>query len=241
MQSDICFDALLRESFGELAVKAMLLAAGRGERMGEITRHVPKPLLDVGGERLIERQLRLLASAGFEDIVINLSYRGDAIRECLGDRSRWGQSIVYSDEGEPALETGGGIIAALELLGNAPFVAANADIITDFDYSKLRHQQVEALLVLVPNPAHHPQGDFGLTTSGQVTLEPPLMTFSGISVLSPRLFGGIDPGRRRLRPILESAIAQRRVEGVRHEGVWHDIGTPERLAEARQLVDMATR
>lgn len=222
-------------------MKAMLLAAGRGERMGELTRHEPKPLLDIGGERLIERQLRLLAGAGFKEIVINLSYRGDAIRACIGSTSRWGQSIVYSEEGEPALETGGGIIAALPLLGSAPFIAVNADVVTDFDYSVLRHKQVEALLVLVPNPAHHPHGDFGLTASGLVTLEPPLMTFSGISVLSPELFHGIAPGRQRLRPILESAIAQRRVEGLRHEGLWHDIGTPERLAEARHVVDTPGR
>ena len=215
----------------------MLLAAGRGERMGELTRHEPKPLLDIGGERLIERQLRLLAGSGFDEVVINLSYRGRAIREFLGETSRWGQSIVYSEEGEPALETGGGIVAALPLLGSAPFITVNADIVTDFDYSELRRKQVEALLVLVPNPAHHAEGDFGLTASGLVTLEPPLMTFSGISLLSPELFHGIEPERQRLRPILESAIAQRRVEGVCYEGLWQDIGTPERLAEARQLLD----
>lgn len=215
----------------------MLLAAGRGERMGELTRDEPKPLLDIGGERLIERQLRLLASAGFSEIVINLSYRGGMIRELLGDTSRWGQSIVYSEEGEPALETGGGIVAALPLLGEAPFIAVNADIYTDFDYSELRRTQGEARLVFVPNPAHHAEGDFGLTAWGLVSFEPPLMTFAGISVLSPEIFHGVGPGRQRLRPILESAIAQRRVEGIRYEGLWQDIGTPERLAEARQLAD----
>ncbi len=215
----------------------MLLAAGRGERMGDLARDEPKPLLAVGGERLIERQLRLLANAGFEEIVINLSYRGGAIRECLGAASRWGQSIVYSDEGKPALETGGGIIAALPLLGDAQFAVVNADIFTDFDYAELRRTQAEALLVLVPNPAHHPEGDFGLSGSGIVTLEPPLKTFAGISLLSPALFRDFEPGRQRLRPILESAIAQRRARGVCYAGVWHDIGTPERLAEARQLAD----
>ena len=219
----------------------MLLAAGRGERMGELTREAPKPLLEVGGERLIERQLRLLADAGFDEVVINLSYRGEMIREFLGTTSRWGQSILYSAEGEPALETGGGIVAALPLLGNAPFVAVNADNVTEFDYSALRPEddsaQVEALLVLVPNPAHHPQGDFGLTQSDLVTAEPPLLTFSGISVLSAPLFEGLDPVRLKLRPILESAIAQRRVRGVCYEGLWHDIGTPERLAEARRMLE----
>ena len=128
-------------------------------------------------------------------------------------------------------------VAALALLGSAPFLAVNADIVTDFDYSTLRLEQGEGRLVLVPNPAHHPQGDFGLTASGLVTAEPPLMTFSGISVLSPALFDGIEPVRQRLRPILESAIAQRRVKGVCYEGLWLDIGTPERLTEARQRLD----
>ena len=227
----------LSETVGVGPVKVMLLAAGRGERMGELTRHEPKPLLDIGGERLIERQLRSLAGSGFREIVINLSYRGGAIREFLGTTSRWGQSIAYSEEGEPALETGGGIIAALPLLGDAPFIAVNADIVTDFDYAELRHKRADALLVLVPNPAHHAKGDFGLTPSGLVTFEPPLLTFAGISVLSPKIFQGIEPGRQRLRPILESAIAQHRVEGVCYEGFWQDIGTPERLAEARQLAD----
>jgi len=215
----------------------MLLAAGRGERMGALTHGEPKPLLDIGGERLIERQLRMLAGAGFDEVVINLSYRGDAIREFLGATSRWGQSIVYSEEGEPALETGGGIVAALPLLGDAPFLAVNADILTDFDYAELRREDGDALLVLVPNPAHHLEGDFGLTASGLVTLEPPFMTFSGISVLSPEIFRDIEPGRQRLRPILEAAIAQGRVRGVRYEGLWLDIGTPERLAQARRVVD----
>ena len=219
------------------AVKAMLLAAGRGERMGELTRDEPKPLFEIGAERLIERQLRMLAAAGVGEIVINLSYRGGAIRELLGETTQWGQTIVYSEEGEPALETGGGIVEALPLLGEAPFIAVNADIYTDFDYAELRLTQGDALLVLVPNPAHHAEGDFGLTAPGLVTFEPPLLTFAGISLMSPEMFAGVERGRRRLRPILESAIARRRVEGVRYEGFWRDIGTPERLAEVRTLAD----
>jgi len=215
----------------------MLLAAGRGERMGELTRDQPKPLLEIGSERLIERQLRMLADAGIGEIVINLSYRGAAIREFLGETTSWGQTIVYSEEGEPALETGGGIIEALPLLGEAPFIAVNADIYTDFNYAELSLTQGDALLVLVPNPAHHVEGDFGLTASGLVTLEPPFLTFTGISLLSPKIFAGVAPGHRRLRPVLESAIASRRVEGIRYEGFWRDIGTPERLAQVRRLAD----
>lgn len=205
--------------------------------MGELTRNEPKPLLEIGGERLIDRQLRRLAAAGVDEIVINLSYRGAAIREFLGETTQWGQTIVYSEEGEPALETGGGIIEALPMLGDAPFIAVNADIYTDFDYAELRRGRCRALLVLVPNPVHHAEGDFGLAASGRVTLEPPLLTFAGISLLSPEIFEGVAPGRRRLRPILESAIARDEVEGIRYEGLWQDIGTPERLAEARRIAD----
>ena len=218
-------------------MKAMLLAAGRGERMGELTQSDPKPLIEIGGERLIERQLRMLGEAGIREIVINVSYRGRAIRDLLGNSSPWGQTIVYSEEGEPALETGGGIIAALPLLGHEPFIVANADVYTDFDYAALCRTQEEALLVLVSNPAHHAGGDFGLAASGLVTLEPPLLTFSGISRLSPAIFAGARAGRQRLRPILEAAIEQRRVEGIRFEGVWYDIGTPERLDEARKFAE----
>jgi N-acetyl-alpha-D-muramate 1-phosphate uridylyltransferase len=213
----------------------MLLAAGRGERMGELTQSLPKPLLEVGGEPLIERQLRRLASAGIEDVVINLSYRGAAIREFVGDRTPWGQRVVYSEEGEPPLETGGGIIAALPLLGAAPFIVVNADIYTDFDYSALLGTGIANLLVLVRNPDHHPRGDFGLDRSGVVTLDAPLLTFSGISVLSPEVFAGFAHGRQRLRPILEAAIERRALSGLYFGGLWEDVGTPERLDAVRRL------
>jgi len=216
-------------------VKAMLLAAGRGERMGELTQSLPKPLLEVGGERLIERQLRLLARAGVTEIVINLSYRGAEIRELVGDLTPWGQRVVYSEEGEPPLETGGGIVAALPLLGQAPFIVVNADVYTNFDYSALLGADTDNVLVLVPNPEHHPHGDFGLDRSGVVIRREPLLTYSGISLLSPAIFAGIAPGHQRLRPILEAAIEQRALAGLYFGGVWEDVGTPERLDAVRRL------
>lgn len=218
-------------------MKAMLLAAGRGERMGELTRSLPKPLLEVGGEALIERQLRLLAAAGVAEIVINVSYQADAIRERVGERTRWGQQVIFSAEGEPPLETGGGIIAALPLLGDAPFLVVNADIFTDFDYALLCRSRHDNVLVLVPNPLHHAQGDFGLDASGRVTREGPLMTFAGISRLSAALFAGLAPARQPLRPILEAAISRAELTGVIFEGIWEDVGTPERLAAARRLAE----
>jgi MurNAc alpha-1-phosphate uridylyltransferase len=216
-------------------MKAMLLAAGRGERMGALTATIPKPLLDVGGERLIERQLRLLAQAGVADVVINLSYRGADIRAWVGERTSWGQRVRYSDEGEPPLETGGGIIAALPLLGNAPFLLVNTDVFTDFDFSELVDCSQDNVLVLVPNPSHH-SGDFGLTDDGLVTQASPLLTYAGIAKLSPALFTVRDPGRQPLRPILEAAIDRAVLAGLRYDGVWEDVGTPERLTRARRIV-----
>jgi len=215
-------------------MKAMLLAAGRGERMGALTRTLPKPLLEVGGERLIERQLRCLAEAGVDDIVINLSYQGAAIRELVGQTSKWGQRVTYSEEGEPALETGGGIVHALPLLGEAPFLVVNTDIYTDFDYTLLVRARSANVLVLVPNPPHHADGDFGLAATGRVTSDPPLKTYSGIALLSPALFAGVAPGPQRLRPILEQGIERGVIDGLYFQGFWQDVGTPERLAEARR-------
>jgi MurNAc alpha-1-phosphate uridylyltransferase len=217
-------------------MKAMLLAAGRGERMGALTRDLPKPLLEVGGERLIDRQLRLLAQAGVDQVVVNLSYLGDAIRDHIGTTSAWGQTVVYSDEGEPPLETAGGIVRALPLLGDAPFIVANADVYTDFDYLALRRTRAANLLVLVPNPDHHPEGDFGLEPSGVVTRTPPLLTYGGMALLCPSLFAGVAAGYRKLRPILEAAIDRRAISGLFFGGIWEDVGTPDRLAELRSLV-----
>ena len=218
-------------------MKAMLLAAGRGERMGELTSDRPKPLLSVGSETLIERHLRRLAEAGIDEIVINLSYRGELLQETVGDTSKWGQTIRYSDEGEPPLETAGGIIRALPLLGEDPFVLVSSDVVTTFDFSALDPGPHEGCLVMVPNPTHHPHGDFGLKPSGLLTTDPPLLTFSGVAVVRPSLFGDLDAGARPLRPVLDAAIAREALCGTLFEGLWMDVGTAERLAEARVALE----
>jgi MurNAc alpha-1-phosphate uridylyltransferase len=196
---------------------------------------LPKPLLDVGGERLIERHLRRLADAGVREVIINLAYKAELLRRSIGETTRWGQRVAYSEEGEPALETGGGIVHALPLLGEGPFLVVNADVYTDFDFASLLDESRPSTLVLVPNPPHHPHGDFGLAASGLVTLDAPLLTFSGISLLRVELFAAVTPGRQPLRPILEAAIRSGTLHGVVHSGLWHDVGTPQRLAALRRL------
>jgi len=215
-------------------MKAMILAAGRGERMGALTAECPKPLLEIAGVSLIERHLGRLAASGVEDVVINLSYRGAQIRERLEDGRRFGVSIRYSDEGEPPLETAGGIIEALPLLGAEPFLLVNADAYTDFDFATLIARPAQSTLVLVPNPTHNPNGDFGLDAAGLVRAVPPLLTYAGIAVLDPALFAGLPRGRRPLKPVLDAAIARGVLRGVRYDGVWLDVGTPERLEVARR-------
>lgn len=224
-------------------VKAFILAAGRGERMRPLTDATPKPLLTVGGRALIEYHLAALAAAGVREVVVNLGWLGGRVRETLGDGARYGVSIAYSDEGWPALETGGGLLRALPLLGSAPFVVVNGDVHTDFPLSRLVDRAVHwprddlAHLVLVPNPAHHPQGDFGLR-DGRVCVEAPMRhTFSGLSVLNPQLFAGQVDGAFPLAPLLHRAMAQERVAGELHTGAWSDVGTPERL----QALQAATR
>lgn len=211
----------------------MILAAGRGERMGALTAELPKPLLDVGGAALIEHHLVRLAASGFTEIVINLSYRGEQLRARLGDGARYGVSIVYSDEGEPPLETAGGIVHALPLLGDAPFLLVNSDVFTDFDFRTLAAQPRTPALVLVANPPHHPHGDFGLGADGFVTAAAPRLTYAGIAVFESRAFATLAPGRRPLKPWLDAAIARRELRGIVHSGLWLDVGTPERLAVAR--------
>jgi len=218
-------------------MKAMLLAAGRGERMGQLTASHPKSLLSLGTETLIGRHLRRFAEAGISEIVINLSYRGDAIRKAVGVTSEWGQTILYSDEGESALETAGGIIQALPLLGSEPFLVVSADVVTAFDFGTLTGGPNAGFLVLVPNPSHHSTGDFGLTDSGELTPQPPLLTYSGIAVLDPSLFENLAPGVRALRPVFDAAIERGTLRGVLFEGLWKDVGTPERLAAARAALE----
>lgn len=217
-------------------MRAMILAAGRGTRMGGLTRSTPKPLLDVDGESLIERHLRRLAAAGVDDVVINLSYRGEQIRDALGAGERYDVRIHYSQEPAEPLETAGGIVNALPLLGDEPFVVVNSDVVSDFDYAGLDIGGFSGVLVLVPNPSHHPGGDFGVDGGARLTRAEPKHTFAGISLLSPALFAELPPGRRPLIEVLDAGIAAGSLGAVIHSGMWIDVGTPERLEMARSVV-----
>lgn len=215
-------------------MKVMLLAAGKGTRMLPLTEHTPKPLLKAGGMSLIEHQIRKLAAAGFHDLVINHAWLGMQIEQALGDGSTYGIRIAWSREDEP-LETAGGIIQALPLLGDQPFVVVNADIWTDFAFASL-HTALRgndlAHLVLVGNPEHHRKGDFVLRESGTLALpEPdvPAHTYSGIAVYHPALFAGVTERKYPLLPLLKKAIHTRQATGEIFNGNWLDVGTPERL------------
>lgn len=213
-------------------MKAMLLAAGRGERMRPLTDRCPKPLLEVRGRPLIAWHLRALARVGIHEVVINLSWLGAMIREVLGTGERHGVHIRYSDEGEPPLETGGGIQRALPLLGTEPFLLVNGDVFTDLDPGSLRLPPDSlAHLVLVPNPPHHPRGDFDLRDGRIVAGPADRLTYSGIGILDPALLAGAAPGRFPLLPWLVKARDAGRLSGQRHEGYWLDVGTPARLAD----------
>ncbi|MDH0645844.1 nucleotidyltransferase family protein [Pseudomonas sp. GD03858] len=219
-------------------MKAMILAAGKGERMRPLTLHTPKPLVPAAGKPLIEYHLEALARAGVTEVVINHAWLGQQIEDHLGDGSRFGLRIRYSPEGEP-LETGGGIFKALPLLGDAPFLLVNGDVWTDYDFSALNAPLVGlAHLVLVDNPGHHGRGDFRLT-DGQVSDgddAPGTLTFSGISVLDPALFEGCLPGAFKLAPLLRKAMAAGQVSGEHYRGHWIDVGTLERLADVERLI-----
>lgn len=222
-------------------MKAMILAAGKGERMRPLTLHTPKPLVQVAGVPLIEYHIRALAAAGFTELVINHAWLGKQIEDYLGDGWRFGVRIVYSPEGEP-LETGGGIFKALPLLGAEPFLVVNGDVFTDYAFAALRQPLVGlAHLVLVDNPAHHPQGDFilaaGQVHDGEATGE--RLTYSGLAVLHPRLFAGSAPGAFKLAPLLREAMAAGQVSGEHYGGCWVDVGTHERLAEVERLLQEA--
>ncbi len=212
----------------------MILAAGRGERMGPLTAAQPKPLLTIGGVALIERHVARLKACGVDEIVINLSYRGAKIRDYLGDGSRFGVRITYSEEGEPPLETAGGIVHALPLLGAAPFLLVNSDVFTDFDYRTLAVAQ-SPTIVLVRNPEHNAPGDFGLDAEGRVRAAPRTHTYAGIALLDPARFAALELGRRPLKPVLDAAIARSELRGVVFDGLWIDVGTPERLEAARAI------
>jgi len=211
----------------------MILAAGRGERMRPLTDTTPKPLLLVSGKPIIQYTIEQLVSAGFTEIVINIAHLGRQIKQALGSGNQFGASIVYSDEGESALETAGGIINALPLLGKESFLVVNGDIANDYDFTQLLNKKIDlAHLVLIPNPRHHPEGDFHLSSKGIVSeTGQPSLTFSGIGLYHPKLFKSIKPGSNKLGPILRQAMPHDRISGEQFNGFWMDIGTPERLKE----------
>jgi MurNAc alpha-1-phosphate uridylyltransferase len=210
-------------------MKGMILAAGRGERMRPLTDHTPKPLLKVGKKPLIVYHIERFKQAGIDDIVINIAHLGDRIIEALGDGRKWGVRITYSDErAEGGLETLGGIVKALPILGNEPFWVINGDVFTDFSiHCNAEIPQSGAYLVLVPNPPHNPQGDFDLF--GKKVVDRRRYTFAGIGRYDPDFFKGIEYGKAPLAPLLRRAMREGRVYGELYEGVWTDVGTPERL------------
>lgn len=212
-------------------MKAMILAAGRGERMRPLTDHTPKPLLEVGGKALIEHLIEALATAGFRELVINTAHLGAQLLARLGDGGRYGVAIEWSPEPEGALETGGGIMQALPRLGER-FVVVNGDIWTDYPFVRLRQAPAALVhLVLVDNPLHHAHGDFALN-DGRVAVEGRTrLTFSGIGVYHRDLFRDCRPGKFPLAPLLRAAMGENQVSGEHYRGRWVDIGTPERLQE----------
>ena len=212
---------------------AMILAAGEGRRMRPLTDRTPKPLIEVAGKTLLERHIESLAKAGFTDLVINASYLADQLEEFCGDGHRWGCRIHFSIEDKP-LETAGGIHNALPLLQEEVFAVVNGDVFTDYPLSRLKGVTLGndlAHLVMVPNPEHHPSGDFGITDARVVTDRPDRATFSGLSVMSHRLFDGLEHDVAPLRPLFDRAIASGQVSGELWSGVWSDVGTPQRLSE----------
>lgn len=229
-------------------MKALILAAGLGERMRPLTDTTPKPLLQAGGKRLVEWHLEKLAAIGVRDVVLNTSWLSAQFPAALGDGARWGLRLHYAYEGATPLETGGGMWNALDRLGDAPFLAINGDIWTDYDFARLpREPRGVAHLVLVDNPQQHPQGDFSLRCDGTLAVDDgDRLTFAGIGVYRRGLFDawraviGDAPGseatppRFKLAPLLRAAMARDAVTGEHHRGRWTDVGTPERL---RQLDD----
>ena len=223
-------------------MKAMILAAGLGNRMRPLTLTTPKPLLSVGGKPLIVWHIESLKAAGITDIVINTAWLGHKLHEALGDGSAYGVNILWSDEDEP-LETAGGIQKALPLLEDEPFLLVNGDIWLRYDFSRLANKDLDqylAHLVLVDNPPQHPNGDFSFardSVNAQVLVEgTEKYTFAGVSVLSPQLFAALPVGKAPLAPLLRQAIAQGLVTAEHHAGAWVDVGTPERLADLDEAI-----
>lgn len=226
-------------------MRALIFAAGRGERMRPLTQATPKPLLAAGGQPLIAWHLDRLAAIGVDHVVVNTSHLGAQFPSTLGDGRRWGLTLEFVHEGEEPLETGGGMLNALSRLGDAPFIALNGDIWTDFDLGRLPPSpEGLAHLVLVDNPEHNPRGDFALGNDGQLRAEgEPRLTFSGIGVYRPGLLDGwrevigdtlgtrAQPPRFKLAPLLRAAIRADAISAEHYRGRWTDVGTPQRLAE----------
>ena len=223
-------------------MKAMILAAGMGNRMRPLTLHTPKPLLKVGGKPLIVWHIEKLQKIGVQEIVINTAWLGEKLVDALGDGSQFGVKILWSHEGQ-GLETAGGIIKALPLLGNEPFILVNGDVWTTMDFAPLLNVQLQddlAHLVLVENPVQHPQGDFTLAANKAYTFEQARsgenLTYSGVAVMHPQMFDGLESGKRPLAPLLKQAMQEEKISAHKLQGVWMDVGTPERLnALVRQL------
>jgi MurNAc alpha-1-phosphate uridylyltransferase len=227
-------------------VKAMILSAGVGERMRPLTDLTPKPLLPVAGIPLIEHHIRRLAVAGIRELVVNISHLGEQIANYCGDGSAWGVNIAYSPEQAP-LETAGGILQALPLLGAAPFLVVNGDIWIDYPFERLASYSLRrgesARLVMVDNPPQHPAGDFRLDEEGWLRVLAPGAvgcTYAGVGLYTPAFFGGLPSGKRPLRPLLDAAIADSALGGERHTGEWQDVGTPERLRALDAAVSART-
>lgn len=210
----------------------MVLAAGRGERLRPLTDEIPKSLVEVRGEPLIERHLRALRAAGVDTVVINLGWLGDQVFERIGSGERFGLDVVYSNEGDNILETGGGIQRALPMLGDEPFLVVNADIYTDMPFTGIDLDADDlAHLVLVPTPPDKDAGDFALDGARIRNTGAELLTFSGVSVYRPGFFAGCSAGRFSVVPLLRDAADDDRLSGSVYAGLWRDVGTPARLAE----------
>jgi len=211
-------------------VKAVVLAAGKGERLRPLTETTPKPLIEVRGKPLIVHHLERLRDAGYTQIHINTSWLAEQIQSALGDGSRYGVHIHYCYEGPEPLETGGGLFRMLPALGREPFLVVNGDIFTDFPFETLKHslkQDFLAHLVMVPNPAHHPHGDFHLSPAGHLRLEgDPKLTYSGIGVYRADLFKDCRAGKFPLLPLFKEAMRMEALSGEAYEGLWSDIGSP---------------
>jgi MurNAc alpha-1-phosphate uridylyltransferase len=224
--------------------RALVFAAGKGERMRPLTNDTPKPLLRAGGKPLVEWHLEKLAAIGVREVVLNISWLADRFEPALGDGSRWGLRLHYSHEGKEPLETGGGMLHARRVLGDAPFLCVNGDVWTDYDFARLpTRPRAIAHLVMVANPVQHPKGDFRMEGDGTLRADgEPKYTYSGIAVYDPRILTGwrevigkvpgteLSPPRFKLAPLLFDAMARGEIHGEFHGGRWTDVGTPERLA-----------